>query len=96
MTQTPNQIQEFFANHLTGNIFGLEHDFLIESNNPIQIKIAYQNQDQLRLRYTNQNYWVGVFEDNESNNLYFGCSESISAVLNHIIKDMGNDFRHMD
>lgn len=94
MKQTPYQIQEFFANHLKGNIFGSEHDFLIESTDPIEIKIAYRNQDQLKLRYTNQNYWVGVFEDKKSNNLYFGCSENLSNVLNQIIQDMCNDFRH--
>lgn len=96
MKRTPNEIQNFFANHLKGNMFGLEHDFLIESTDPIQIKIAYRNQDQLKLRYTNQNYWVGVFEDTESNNLYFGCSENIASVLHNIIKDMNNDFRHMN
>lgn len=96
MKQTPYQIQEFFANHLKGNIFGLEHDFIIESTDPIQIKIAYRNQDQLRLRYTNQDYWVGVFEDTENNNLYFGCSENLSNVLDQIIQDMRNDFRHRD
>ena len=51
MKRTPNKIQEFFANHLKGNMFGLEHDFLIESTDPIQIKIAYRNQDQLKVRY---------------------------------------------
>lgn len=96
MKRTPNEIQEFFANHLKGNIFGLDHDFLIESTDPIRIKIAYRNQDQLKLRYTNQNYWVGVFEDTEKNNLYFGCSESISNVLDQIIQDMCNNFRHRD
>lgn len=96
MKRTPNEIQEFFANHLKGNIFGLEHDFLIESTDPIQIKIAYHNQDQLKLRYTNQTYWVGVFENNENNNLYFGCSENLSNVLDQIIQDMCNDFRHRD
>lgn len=96
MKQTTNQIQEFFTNHLKDNVFGLEHDFLIESTDPIQIKIAYHNQDQLKLRYTNQNYWVGVFESNEHNNLYFGCSENLSNVIDQIIQDMGNDFRYMD
>lgn len=96
MKRTPNQIQEFFSNHLKGNMFGLEHDFLIESTEPIQIKITYRNQDQLKLRYTKQNYWVGVFEDTESNNLYLGCSISIAGVLSLIIQDMGNDFRYME
>ena len=96
MKRTPNEIQNFFANHLKGNMFGLEHDFIIESTEPIQIKIAYHNQDQLKLRYTNQNYWVGVFEDTKSNNLYFGCSESLSNVLEQIIQDMCNDFRHLN
>jgi len=96
MKQTTNQIQELFKTHLEGSVFGLEHDFLIESKDPIQIKIAYRNQDQLKLRYTKQNYWVGVFEDTESNNLYFGCSISIAGVLSLIIQDMGNDFRYME
>lgn len=38
MKRTPNEIQNFFANHLKGNMFGLEHDFIIESTDPIQIK----------------------------------------------------------
>lgn len=96
MKRTPNEIQEFFANQLKGNIFDLEHDFLIESTEPIQIKIAYHNQDQLTLRYTNQNYWAGVFEDNKNNNLYFGCSENLSTMLDQIIQDMCNDFRHLN
>ena len=96
MKQTTNQIQELFENHLEGSIFGLEHDFLIESTDPIQIKIAYCNQDQLRLRYTKQNYWVGVFENNEQNNLYFGCSENLSNILDQIIQDMCNVFRHLN
>lgn len=96
MKRTPNQVQEFFANHLKGNIFGLEHDFLIENTKPIKIKIAYRNQNQLRFRYTKQNYWVGVFEDNKNNNLYFGCSENLSTMLNQIIQDMCNDFRQLD
>lgn len=96
MKQTTNQIKELFGNHLEGNIFGLEHDFLIESTYPIQIKIAYHNQNQLTLRYTNQNYWVGVFEDNKNNNIYFGCSENLSNMLDQIIQDMCNDFRHLN
>lgn len=96
MKRTANEIQELFANHLKGNIFSLEHDFLIESTDPIQIKIAYHNQDQLRLRYTKQNYRVGVFEDTESNNLYFGRSENLSNMLEQIIQDMCNDLRHLD
>lgn len=96
MKQTTNQIQELFEKHLGDSIFELEHDFLIESTDPIQIKIAYHNQDQLKLRYTKQNYWVGAFEDNEHNNLYFGCSENLSTMLNQIIQDMCNDFRHLD
>lgn len=96
MKRTANEIQELFANHLKGNMFSLEHDFIIESTEPIQIRIAYHNQDQLKLRYTNQNYWVGVFEITKNNNLYFGCSESIASVLHNIIKDMNNDFRHMN
>lgn len=96
MRRTPNEIQEFFANHLKGNMFGLEHDFIIESTEPIQIKITYHNQNQLKLRYTKQNYWVGAFEDNEHNNLYFGCSENLSNMLDQIIQDMCNDFRHLN
>ena len=96
MKQTTNQIQELFEKHLESSIFGLDHDFLIESADPIQIKIAYHNQDQLKLRYTNQNYWVGVFESNEHNNLYFGCSENLSNMLDQIIRDICNDFRHLD
>ena len=96
MKKTTNQIQELFEKHLEGSIFGLEHDFLIESTDPIQIKIAYHNQDQLRLRYTKQNYWVGVFEDTESNDLYFGCSENLSNILDQITQDMCNDFRHLN
>lgn len=96
MKQTTNQIQKFFENHLEGSIFGLEHDLIIESTDPIQIKITYHNQNQLKLRYTNQNYWVGVFEDTETNNIYFGCSENLSNMLDQIIQDMCNDFRHLD